>query len=351
MAWQTGSFDRRRIGSIYHPFTPTQAVPSLTEVDLDELWNAGKRLILLDVDNTIVQWRGEHAAEDVLAWIQAAQRRGFELCLISNTKRRTRLERISERVGVASVKGRFKPSRTMFRLALAKFRTPAHEAVMIGDQLLTDVLGANRSGIDAIWVRQMEGREFHGTKISRMVEGFLKTQLYKALVLPEDAEPPNAEPGERTIVKQVVRFGVVGGTSFVVDYTVKKVLLHFLEEPLGNWALATIPGFANAFDSPQKAAYPFAAVTAAIIATFNSFVWNRIWTFEAQGKGRRLEQLKRFYIVAGIGAIINSSVATLVFASIPKQNAVLISSVVGAMVAAIWNFWGQRNWTFRKERR
>ena len=135
----------------------------------------------------------------------------------------------------------------------------------------------------------------------------------------------------------------------MVDYSIKKLLLLLVEEPLGKWALATLPNWNSMFDSTQKAAYPFVAITAAVIATFNSFVWNRIWTFEAQGKGRRLEQLKRFYIVAGIGAMINAGVGSLAFTVLPKQNAVLIASVIGAFVAAIWNFWGQRNWTFRKE--
>ncbi len=45
-----------------------------------------------------------------------------------------------------------KPSRPMFRMALQKAGCRNEEAVMVGDQVETDILGARRGGIDAILV-------------------------------------------------------------------------------------------------------------------------------------------------------------------------------------------------------
>src|SRR5438132_1684957 len=145
---------------------------SLHAIDLPELWKTGKRLLLLDVDNTLVKWREESFSQPVLDWITHAKELGFDICLISNTNHLDRLERLKTALGVESVRGRFKPSRAMFRLAMIKYKRKPEETVMVGDQLMTDILGANRAGIEAIWVRKMEGQEFSGTKINRRMERF-----------------------------------------------------------------------------------------------------------------------------------------------------------------------------------
>ncbi|MEZ0324367.1 MAG: YqeG family HAD IIIA-type phosphatase, partial [Fimbriimonas sp.] len=157
---------------VFHPFTPAHAVNTLQEIDLDVLWASGKRLLLVDVDNTLVQWKQENFAAPVLEWIAKAKQMGFNICLVSNTNRLDRLARLKELLGVETVRGRFKPSRAMFRLAMIKFKNKPEETIMIGDQLMTDILGANRAGIEAYWVRKMEGREFGPTAINRKIERF-----------------------------------------------------------------------------------------------------------------------------------------------------------------------------------
>ena len=52
---------------------------------------------------------------------------------------------------------------------------------MVGAQLFTDVLGANRTGIDAIWVKPIAYKEFAGTKISRLGERLVRNRLYRAM--------------------------------------------------------------------------------------------------------------------------------------------------------------------------
>lgn len=184
--WQSGTFDRERISPVWHPFLPTQAIDSIHSIDLQVLHETGKRLLLLDVDNTLVVWQSEDLSEEVYHWIQEAKRLGFLVCILSNTNRVERLQRICSHLGVDYIRGRMKPSRVMYRLALVKYQVHANQAIMVGDQLMTDVLGANRSGIDAIWVRQMGGHEFGPTKINRFIESQLTSRIYKALVLPEN---------------------------------------------------------------------------------------------------------------------------------------------------------------------
>ena len=363
--FRTGAFDRRRVSSIFHPFVPARAESSLVAVDLDQLWEEGKRLILLDVDHTIVHWRAEHFPEGVEDWVARAKAKGFDLCILSNTRNPERLARLAARLQIETVRDKFKPSPAMFRLAMIKFKRKAEECIMIGDQIFTDVLGANRCGIDAIWVQKFEGEEFAGTKISRLGERLLRSTLYKALVTPVDepAEPDEIEEAkpaaERTLIRQIIKFCVVGGTSFIIDTGLSFVLLRLipwdgmlLSEVLGAWLQTTFPAiFSYAKDAPT-AAVPILGGLASFIAMFNSFIWNRSWTFRVKGKHERLAQLRRFYTISILGAIWNTLITSAMTNIIPghPNRSLLVAKVVAAGIVAVWNFLGQRLYAFRAEK-
>jgi HAD superfamily phosphatase (TIGR01668 family) len=360
--FRTGSFDRDRISSLFHPFLPARAEASLLDVDLDELWEQGKRLILLDVDHTIVKWRAEEFPEGIQEWVSKAKSKGFDLCILSNTRNPERLARLAAKLDIATVRDKFKPSPAMFRLAMIKFKRKPEESIMIGDQIFTDVLGANRCGIDAIWVQKFEGREFAGTKVSRFGERVLRSTLYKALVTPVDEKPESAEiegakpAGERTLIRQIIKFCIVGGTSFVIDAGLSILLLRIvpwngmlLSESLGSWLQSSFPSvFSYAKDAPT-AAVPILGGIASFVAMFNSFIWNRTWTFRVKSKHERLSQLRRFYTVSIMGAVWNTLITSALANIIPGHptRSLVVAKVIAAGMVAVWNFLGQRYYAFR----
>lgn len=348
--WQSGHFERHRLPGRYRVFAPVQAAENLESVSLEKLYEGGKRLILLDVDNTIVRWKTEDFAPDVLDWLEKARVAGFDLCIISNTRRVERLGRLSERLDIPTVRGRFKPSRAMYRLALLKFKRKPEEAVMIGDQMMTDILGANRAGIDAIWVQKMEGKEFAGTRVNRMVEKWLTSRIYRALVMPEVPDREGAEmPTERKpLVQQLLRFAIVGGSSFVIDYCIRMTLLF--ATPFGRVVGESLRGVVSGEKDVRLSAMPVVAAIAWLFATFNSFVWNRKWTFEAVGQDAKRAQMVKFFAVAAIGGLINIVVSTLLAHAIPgdPKSVARIATLVGTAIGAVWNFLGQKLFAFRK---
>lgn len=354
MGFRVGSFDRAQVGA-FRPFCPAYTKNSIVDVDLDDLKQSGKSLLLLDVDHTLVKWKSEDFSPEVLEWLERAKALGFELCIISNTRRVERLRRLSERLGIPTVQGKFKPSPAMFRLALIKFKKEAHQAVMIGDQLMTDILGANRAGIDAIWVQKMDGPEFVGTRFNRLIEKFVSGFIYQALVTPVD-EGDNGPVGEgflhRPIVRQFIKFCIVGGTSFAIDFTIRKLLQEIirldngdlLSYRAGKW-LQESSNLFNFAETPAKAFSPIAFIVASLVATLNSFIWNRSWTFQIKGKEERAKQLRRLYLVSYIGLGINALITTVLYTQIHLD--LFVSTFVGAFVAAFWNFAGQRFYAFK----
>ena len=355
-SWKSGDFDRQRLRGTVRHFAPAHAAENLQSVDLQRLFDAGKRLILLDVDHTIVQWHSEEFAPEIVEWVERAKAMGFGICIISNTHRPDRLMRLVAKLGVETVRGRIKPSRAMFRLALIKFGRKPEEAVMIGDQMMTDVLGANRSGIDAIWLRKMEGKEFGGTKVNRLIENFLTSRVYEALVTPETAYPRSEAALETPLGKQILRFALVGGVSFVIDTFFTYLLMRWISiggvpmgTVFGRWLLASFPGTFAFAHGPAQAAAPIFGAIASFVAMTNSFLLNRAWTFEAATKAHRTEQAARFYPVAIVGNIFNALLFTLVFNALPTGtgHGILLAKAVAAAFVAVWNFLGQKLFAFR----
>ncbi len=357
-----GTFVRKDMPAGLRRFSPTEAIERVDQIDLEALQAAGKTLLLLDVDHTLLPWRSEEIPGAVREWVERAKALGFRLCILSNTNNVARLEGLCRSLGVEFVRAKNKPSRQMFRLALAKFGVPPEEAVMIGDQLFTDVLGANRSGIDAIWVRPMAGREFFATTlISRNLERVMAVLLYRYFEHPGERAVEAGEQGlysQRT-VNQFGRFVAVGVSSSLIDVGLLFLLMFGyqvdgqpLAVALGSHLVTTYPDlFAFAKGRVSDAAIPILKVPVTLVAILNGFYWNRRWTFEVKDAVTRSRQMRRYFVVALTAMVVNAAVTTMFNTVIPghPKLSLGIASVIAIVVAGVYNFLLQRHWTFRQE--
>ena len=361
MSFRKGTFERDKTG-ILRPFCPAHAVGSLTEISLEWLASEGKKLIMLDVDHTLVEWKQENFSPAVLEWLEKAKTMGFSLCILSNTRRLERLARISKILGIKTYQGKFKPSPHMYSLALTDFGARPDDAVMIGDQIMTDVLGANRSGIDAIWVQKMVGPEFAGTKINRLIEKVVTSILYRSLVTDNSSVDDSASSidtaklplWERKIVRQFIKFLFVGAISFTIDFLIRMSLLFWVKVDGVSLGMRMAASVESAITIPagiktDSVAFFISAVVASFIATFNSFLLNRAFTFRISDKTDAGKQAAKVYMVAYIGLAINSVIGTLFFHLLPGHPKIsaFIATAIGAGCAAVWNFFGQRNFAFK----
>lgn len=171
-------FDRSRTFAPLRRFCPTYRVSSLDSIDPDVLWDMSYRAILLDVDNTLIPWKGMKFPDTTIDWIAKCREAGLKLCIVSNTRNKPRLKLLSEKLGIPHAEGPMKPGRAAFVDAMRITGVPPEATIMVGDQLFTDVWGANRLGIASIWVTPMAKREFFGTKFSRLAERMI-TRLLK----------------------------------------------------------------------------------------------------------------------------------------------------------------------------
>ena len=173
-------FDRTKVTPFLRRFCPDFMVERIRDIDPQDLIAWDVKGVLLDLDNTLLPWKSHDMPTETIDWVRRCQEAGLKLCLVSNTRNLTRLRDMADLMGLPAVAPtKMKPSRMGFLQALELLEVDAANAVMIGDQMFTDVWGGNRAGIRTIWVERMAKREFFGTRFSRMAERLLSRWIRK----------------------------------------------------------------------------------------------------------------------------------------------------------------------------
>lgn len=146
-------------------------MPRSIRIDLDTLWADGKRAILLDRDNTLVPRDTEQVPAAVSAWLDTARAKGFKLCMVSNNWHRDQVMASARELGLEAISHAMKPGRRLpSRRVLSASAPQADEAVLIGDQLYTDVWSGNFAGVDTILVKPQATQDLWYTQIFRIFE-------------------------------------------------------------------------------------------------------------------------------------------------------------------------------------
>lgn len=130
---------------------PRLIAPSLTHITPALLHRRGIRLLMLDFDNTIVTYYSDIPTQQMEDWLRAMPASGIQLCIVSNSKS-DRVQRFCRERNLDCIIRAKKPRGKGIRECLAKYDIPASQAALAGDQIFTDVLGANAQGVTSILV-------------------------------------------------------------------------------------------------------------------------------------------------------------------------------------------------------
>lgn len=144
-------------GLLLGRFYPKEYQDSIWQLDFEELYRRGFRGILFDVDNTLVP-HDAPAEERTVLFFQKLHKLGFATCLISNNKE-PRVASFAEAVKASYVYKAGKPKRGGYRRGMEQIGTDLEHTLFVGDQIFTDIWGANRTGIYSILVKPMDPKE------------------------------------------------------------------------------------------------------------------------------------------------------------------------------------------------
>ena len=155
-------------------FKPDLSLKRFSQLDTNELVKRNIRLLLLDFDNTIVPLGSPYLGVKEVQKIRELKEQGIDVVILSNNKR-SRIAPFARRLGVEYVPFALKPFLHQYLRILKKKNCMPEETAALGDQLLTDIIGANSLGIFTIYCEPIGTKEEFGTVVLRRFEEiFLK---------------------------------------------------------------------------------------------------------------------------------------------------------------------------------
>lgn len=149
-------------------FYPKRLAESSYAIDYEKLYQEGYRGLLFDIDNTLVE-HGADATPRALELFERLKKIGFQTCLISNNSE-ARVSRFNKKIGTNYIYKANKPFKKNYIKAVKIMGTRIDTTVFVGDQLFTDVYGANKIGMMTYLVKPIHPKEEIQIVLKRRLE-------------------------------------------------------------------------------------------------------------------------------------------------------------------------------------
>jgi len=148
---------------------PDLYCPNLDALDFPALFQDGYRLVLIDVDNTLARHGSFKADAYARRAIRSATEAGFSCRIISNAGNK-RIQAYAATLEIPYIAWAKKPSIRAIMQACQSAGVETAKAVMIGDQILTDIVSAHRAGCFAVLVHPRYHQEALHIRVKRFFE-------------------------------------------------------------------------------------------------------------------------------------------------------------------------------------
>lgn len=149
-------------------FWPERVARSAYRIPYEQLYEEGIRGVIFDIDNTLTL-PDAPADEACRQLFRRLGDIGLKACIVSNN-RGPRVKSFADDVGADFVPKALKPRKYGYRKAMELMGTVPETTVSVGDQLFTDIWGANRMGLHSILTKPLVFRDEPQIMLKRLVE-------------------------------------------------------------------------------------------------------------------------------------------------------------------------------------
>ncbi len=136
---------------MFKNFYPYEYSDSVFTVDYKKLYEMGYRGLIFDIDNTLVH-HGADSTPETDRFLGELQAMGFKIFILTDNDEQ-RVKRFLKNIEADYICDAEKPKTESFLNAVSRLGTEKDKIIYIGDQIFTDIYGANKSGIKNILVR------------------------------------------------------------------------------------------------------------------------------------------------------------------------------------------------------
>lgn len=159
-------------------FVPDIYQKSIYDINYRKLKKNGIKCLIFDLDNTIAPISMKKPSKKVKDLFESLKDMKFKVIILSNSPKK-RVEPFKDILGVDSSYLSMKPFKKKFNKVMRIYHLKENEIACIGDQLLTDIWGANRMDFLSILVNPIGTTDFVLTKFNRFIEPFIFNKLLK----------------------------------------------------------------------------------------------------------------------------------------------------------------------------
>jgi len=163
-------------------FVPDMYQKSIYNIDYKKLKKNGIKCLIFDLDNTLTPVNLKSPSKKLKDLMEDLKNLKFKLIIVSNATKK-RVEPFKDILCIDSAYLSLKPFRRKYQKVLKIYNFKENEIACIGDQLLTDIWGANRMGFTSILVNPIGTIDFALTKINRIIENSIYNILEKKELL------------------------------------------------------------------------------------------------------------------------------------------------------------------------
>ena len=141
----------------------------ITDITVEILEKNHIKGLMLDVDNTLIDYK-----KDILpgldTWIEKIKQSGIKCIILSNSNKKEKVKMVADSLKIPYIFFATKPLKRGFKKAKSILNLEYKEIAAIGDQIFTDIIGANRLGMFSILVKPINERDLPITRIKRPIE-------------------------------------------------------------------------------------------------------------------------------------------------------------------------------------
>lgn len=163
-------------------YIPKHYYKSIFTINYEKLLKENIKCLVFDLDNTIACTNQKIPDEKIINHSEYLKKLGFKIIILSNALK-SRVKPYKDMLNIESCHFACKPLKFKYKYILKKFNFHPNEIVAIGDQLFTDIKGANKMGIQSILITPISAKENIITRINRIRENHIYKKLEKAEIL------------------------------------------------------------------------------------------------------------------------------------------------------------------------
>ncbi len=152
---------------------PKLYINNVKEITYEILQKNNIKGLILDVDNTLIDYY-RNMPEGIKEWCKNLKEQNIKFCIASNSNKKEKIRQVSENLGIPYIYFAKKPLKTGLTKARKTMELEPNEVAVVGDQIFTDILGANRCKMFSILVEPIEEKDILITIIKRPIENIIK---------------------------------------------------------------------------------------------------------------------------------------------------------------------------------